>query len=70
MLPDRSILIRQKLVGNGKIEKFKCDILGVFQTLCNSSEGLGEVSGLWNIAKISFISSQEKGGFLGSNKMS
>ena len=34
MLPDRSVLIGQKLVENAKIEKFKCDILGIFQTLC------------------------------------
>ena len=34
VLPDRSVLIGQKLVENAKIEKFKCDILGDFQTLC------------------------------------
>ena len=34
MLPDRSVLIGQKLVENAKIEKFKCDILSNFQTLC------------------------------------
>ena len=33
VLPDRSIFIGQKLVVNAKIEKFKCDILGDFQTL-------------------------------------
>ena len=33
VLPDRSILIGPKLVKNAKIEKFKCDILGDFQTL-------------------------------------
>ena len=33
-LPDRSVLIGQKLVENAKIEKFRCDILGDFQTLC------------------------------------
>ena len=33
VLPDRSVLIGQKLVENAKIEKFKCDILGDFQTL-------------------------------------
>ena len=33
MLPDMSILIGQKLVKKAKIEKFKCDILGYFQTL-------------------------------------
>ena len=27
-LPDRSVLIGQKLVENAKIKKFKCDILG------------------------------------------
>ena len=32
MLPDRSLLIGQKLVKNAKIEKFKCDILSNFQT--------------------------------------
>ena len=32
MLPDRSILIGQKLVENAKIKKFKCDILSDFQT--------------------------------------
>ena len=29
-----SILIRQKLVENAKIDKLKCDLLGDFQTLC------------------------------------
>ena len=33
VLPDRSVLIGQKLVENAKIKKFKCDILGDFQTL-------------------------------------
>ena len=33
-LPDKSVLIGQKLVENAKIDKFKCDILGDFQTLC------------------------------------
>ena len=32
-LPDRSILIGQKLAENAKIEKFKCDILSDLQTL-------------------------------------
>ena len=35
MLPDRSILIRQKLVETAKIVKLKCDILVDFQTLCS-----------------------------------
>ena len=33
VLPDRSILIGQKLAGNAKIEKLKCNILGDFQTM-------------------------------------
>ena len=35
MLPDRSILIVQKLMENAKIPKFKCDILSIFQTMCD-----------------------------------
>ena len=34
MLPDKPLLIGQKLIENAKIEKFRCDILGDFQTLC------------------------------------
>ena len=34
VLPDRSVLIGQKLVENAKIQKFKCDIFSDFQTLC------------------------------------
>ena len=34
MLPDKSVLIGQKLVENAKIQKFKCDILSNFQTMC------------------------------------
>ena len=33
VLPDRSLLIGQKSVENAKIQNFKCDILGDFQTL-------------------------------------
>ena len=33
MLPDRSLLIGQKLVKNAKIQNFKCDILSNFQTM-------------------------------------
>ena len=36
MLPDRSILTGQKLVGNALVKNFKCDILGDFQTMCAS----------------------------------
>ena len=32
VLPDRSVLIGQKLLENAKIHKFNCDILGNFQT--------------------------------------
>ena len=35
VLPDRSILIGQKWLEKAKIEKFICDILGDFQTLCS-----------------------------------
>ena len=38
VLPDRSVLIGQKLVENAKIQKFKCDILGDFQTMCYCNE--------------------------------
>ena len=39
VLPDRSVLIGQKLVENAKIEKkFKCDILSNFQTMCWSGQ--------------------------------
>ena len=34
VLPDRTVLIGQKLVENGKIQNFKCDILSNFQTTC------------------------------------
>ena len=34
VLPDMSVLIGQKLVRKAKIEKFKCDILSNFQTMC------------------------------------
>ena len=33
VLPDRSLLIGQKLMENAKIQKFKCDILSHFQTM-------------------------------------
>ena len=34
VLPDRSVLIGQKLVEKAKSQKFKCDILSNFQTMC------------------------------------
>ena len=36
MLPDRSLIIGQKLVENAKIQNFKCDILSNFQTMWKS----------------------------------
>ena len=33
VLPDRSLLIRQKVVENAKVQKLKCDIFSNFQTL-------------------------------------
>ena len=41
-LPGRSVLIGQKLVENTKIQKFKCDILSNFQTMCALFELLNE----------------------------
>ena len=38
VLPDRSILIGQKLVENVKIRKFKCDIVSNFQTMWKSNK--------------------------------
>ena len=34
LLPDRLLLIRQKLVKDAKMENSQCDILSNFQTLC------------------------------------
>ena len=38
MLPDRSVLIGQKLVENAKMPKFKCEILSNFQTMCSDDD--------------------------------
>ena len=38
VLPDRSVLIGQKMVENAKIQKFKCDILSNFQTVCKGTK--------------------------------
>ena len=38
MSPDRSFLMGQNLVENGKIKTFKYDFLGDFQTLCDGSK--------------------------------
>ena len=37
VLPDKSVLIGQKLVENAKIKEFKYDILSNFQTMCSTS---------------------------------
>ena len=34
VLPDRSVLIGQKLMESAKMPKFKCNILSNFQTMC------------------------------------
>ena len=34
VLPDRLVLIGQKLVENAKLKKFKCEILSNFQSMC------------------------------------
>ena len=39
VLPDRSVLIGQKLVENAEIKKFKCNILSNFQRLCYPTVG-------------------------------
>ena len=36
VLPDKSLLIGQKLMANAKIVKFKWDIFGYFQTMCRN----------------------------------
>ena len=46
MLPDRSILIGQKLVENTKNKKFKCDILRNFQTMWSSEIELIDLHGV------------------------
>ena len=38
VLPDMAVLIGQKLVESAKIQKFKCDILSNFQTMCKGFE--------------------------------
>ena len=43
MLPDRSVLIGQKLMESAKMPKFKWDILGDFQTLCMSRKCVSNV---------------------------
>ena len=46
VLPDRSLLTRQKLVENAKIDKFKCDTASNFQTMCSRQCDTSNFSGL------------------------
>ena len=66
VLPDRSVLIGQKLVENAKIQKFKFDILSNFQTMCTnlflSRSNSNKFSSVqtqhlfaWDIHKMNFI---------------
>ena len=60
-LPERSVLIGQKLVENGQIQKFKCDILGYFQTLYSSGNLVEQSSNLltlrWFLRSFSIFTS-------------
>ena len=51
VLPDRSILIGQKLVENAKIDKFKSDILSDFQTMCTNSYPFGDQPELFEVVQ-------------------
>ena len=62
MLPDRSILIVQKLVENAKIQNFKCNILSNFQTMWSSlnlnfraKNGVALTSFILGQAKVSLL---------------
>ena len=63
MLPDRSILIRQKLVENAKIQKFKCNILSHFQTIFSSEQVLEMVTRLAFLGSENFGTFEEKFGY-------
>ena len=52
VLPDRSVLIGQKLVESAKIEKFKCDILSYFQTMCIRWNGEDDDASVASVARI------------------
>ena len=49
VLPDKSLLIGQKLLENAKDEKFKWDILSNFQTLCGASKESSYHSSLFEV---------------------
>ena len=56
MLPDRSSLLKgQNLVENAKIQKFKCDILGDFPTLCSGLK-IVQLSRFYSCQKMEFMS--------------
>ena len=48
MLPDRSVLIGQKLVENAKNQKFKCVTFINFQTMWNCLNSLFPTCVLWH----------------------
>ena len=55
VLPDRSVLIGQKLVENAKMPKFKCDLLINFQTMW-SSRNEGEKKAFLFLNSCAFLS--------------
>ena len=57
-LPERLVLIGQKLVENAKIQKFKCDILSNFQTMWGQTINLDKCF-TWELRQ-DFISSGAK----------
>ena len=65
VLPDRSVLIGQKLAENAKIEKFKCDILSNFQTMWTvsfwrkSSMSVKRKRTWWKVGIIKVIEGQD-----------
>ena len=57
MLPDRSVFIGQKLMKIAKIQKFKCDILSNFQTMCQDAPASTQE----NFSNVSTSDSQSPG---------
>ena len=55
VLPDRSVLIGEKLVENAKIKKFKCDILSNFQTMWSIFKSRFTVINFENSIEITLI---------------
>ena len=52
LLPDRSVLIGQKLMENAKIQKFKCDILSNFQTMWDRLELVRPIKSFNTLGKL------------------